>query len=141
MNTINMINDIKYLIMENYSDKEPLSEDKKASKKVFFEYCNTIRKELEEYHRLKNTRIIVPKFNQKDAERYIDMMRDSKLIPITPMETDIYEKSIKIIAQKWVDTVNLRYFKTVEDYNVCFDKDQQLTQEEFDLLKEVLKND
>ena len=40
------IRDISYLIMENYSDKEPLTEEKKASKKCFLRYCNEIKQAL-----------------------------------------------------------------------------------------------
>ena len=46
MNNIQKINDIKYLIMEHYSDKETLNEDQKKSKQCVFRYCDDIKKEL-----------------------------------------------------------------------------------------------
>lgn len=41
------IKDIKYLINEHYSDKEPLNESQKKSKECFNRYCDDIAKELE----------------------------------------------------------------------------------------------
>ena len=47
---------------------------------------------------------------------------------------------LEIIKKKWVDISRLEYAKTLEEYNEynTYYK-QELTQEEFDLLKEVLK--
>ena len=39
--------DIKYLIMECYSDNEPLSNSQKASRNCFFKYCDEIKQDLE----------------------------------------------------------------------------------------------
>lgn len=46
MNNIKKLADIQYLINETYSDKEPLTKEQKASKKIFNEYCEDIRKDL-----------------------------------------------------------------------------------------------
>ena len=55
MDNIEKINDIKYLIMEFYSDQEPLTEDQQKSKECFFRYCDEIKAEL---HALEILRII-----------------------------------------------------------------------------------
>ena len=101
MNNIQKINDIKYLIAENYSDKEPLNESQKASKQCFFNYCDDIRKELKEKEKL--------------------------------------EKALKIITTRYVDLQCL-FCSGYKEYNFHRDKKFHVSQEEFDLLKEVSGN-
>lgn len=52
-------------------------------------------------------------------------------------------KALEIIKKKCVDVVGLvrRDFDDVEDYNYYVQEWQKLTQEEFDLLKEVFSNE
>ena len=52
MDNITKINDIKYLIMEFYSDQEPLTEEQQKSKECFFCYCDEIRAELKAFDAL-----------------------------------------------------------------------------------------
>ena len=52
MDNITKINDIKYLIMEFYSDQEPLTEEQQKSKECFFRYCDEIRAELKAFDAL-----------------------------------------------------------------------------------------
>ena len=52
MDNITKINDIKYLIMEFYSDQEPLTEDQQKSKECFFRYCDEIRAVLKAFDSL-----------------------------------------------------------------------------------------
>lgn len=47
MTSKKMIVDIQYLINEHYSDKEPLNESQQKSKKVFNDYCEQIKKDLD----------------------------------------------------------------------------------------------
>ena len=47
--------DIRYLIMECYSDKEPLDASQKASRNCFFRYCDEIKQDLEHLEKLKET--------------------------------------------------------------------------------------
>lgn len=54
MNNIKKLADIQYLINETYSDKEPLTKEQKASKKVFNEYCEDIRKDLTKIDDIEN---------------------------------------------------------------------------------------
>ena len=48
------IRDISYLILENYSDKEPLTEEQKLSKNCFLDYCKYIEKELQRLEAIDN---------------------------------------------------------------------------------------
>ena len=48
------IRDISYLILENYSDKEPLTEEQKLSKNCFLDYCKCIEKELQRLETIDN---------------------------------------------------------------------------------------
>lgn len=52
MDEITKINDIKYLIMEFYSDQEPLTEEQQKSKECFFRYCDEIRAKLKSFDAL-----------------------------------------------------------------------------------------
>lgn len=47
--------DIKYLIMEHYSDKQPLEDSQKASRNCFFRYCDEIKQDLERLEKLEQT--------------------------------------------------------------------------------------
>lgn len=93
------IADIKYLIMEHYSDKEPLTDNQKASKQCFYRYCEEIKKDLEALVVLKDL------FDFDFALRFPS---NQPMLKITNKRTNEYWE-IPII------------------------------QEEFDLLKEVLK--
>lgn len=44
--------DIRYLIMEHYSDSEPLEDYQKNSRNCFFKYCDDIKKDLERLEKL-----------------------------------------------------------------------------------------
>ena len=48
------IRDISYLILENYSDKEPLTEEQKLSKNCFLDYSKYIEKELQRLEAIDN---------------------------------------------------------------------------------------
>jgi hypothetical protein len=65
---------------------------------------------------------------------------------ITPYYEDfnVVEKELKaleIIRNKFVMTGYILSGCPLKEYNSCIKKQQQLTQEEYDLLKEVLLND
>lgn len=47
--------DIRYLIMEHYSDKQPLEDYQKASRNCFFRYCDEIKQDLERLEKLEQT--------------------------------------------------------------------------------------
>lgn len=48
------IGDIHALIDEMYSDKKPLNENQKASRDIFFKYCNDIKRDLERLECIEN---------------------------------------------------------------------------------------
>lgn len=53
------IRDISCLISENYSDKEPLTEEQKLSKNCFLDYCKCIEKELKAFEIIKEKKVII----------------------------------------------------------------------------------
>ena len=52
MNSKDLIKDIQMLINEAYSDNEPLQDNQARSKKVFNDYCNKIKQDLEHLEQL-----------------------------------------------------------------------------------------
>ena len=70
-----------------------------------------------------------------DFEWYKDNINTIKQALIKSQEQ---EKVLKIIKKKNVMIYALKVSKTVDDYNDLVSTDEQLTQEEFDLIKEVL---
>lgn len=64
--------------------------------------------------------------------------KDIEIVKKALIQVEEVLKAFKIIVEKDVDITCIKYFKTVEDYNVGFDKDQQLTQQEFRLTKKVV---
>lgn len=69
--------DIKYLIMECYSDKQPLEDYQKASRNCFFKYCDEIKQDLERLETLEEEnaklkqaiKILKDKFNFELEEK------------------------------------------------------------------------
>ena len=59
--------DIKYLIMEHYSDKTPLEDYQKASRNCFFRYCDEIKQDLERLEQTlgKIEDILTDKYNRE----------------------------------------------------------------------------
>lgn len=61
--------DIKYLIMEHYSDSEPLDDSQKASRACFFKYCDDIKKDLECLEKLaKNYNDLIWNYNSLECK-------------------------------------------------------------------------
>ena len=57
-------------------------------------------------------------------------------------EFALIEKSLKaldVIKEKNVNIYQIKYMETLDDYNSVRDEEDRLTEEEFNLLKEVLK--
>lgn len=136
------IRDISCLILENYSDKEPLTEEQKLSKNCFLDYCKYIAKELDRLEQIDNANpsealecLEKLELLTCDFEWYKDNINTIKQALIKSQEQ---EKVLKIIKKKNVMIYALKVSKTVDDYNDLVSTDEQLTQEEFDLIKEVL---
>ena len=55
MTSKDYIKDIQMFINEAYSDKEPLQENQIKSKRVFNDYCNEIKQDLDRLEKLEKT--------------------------------------------------------------------------------------
>ena len=82
MDNITKINDIKYLIMEFYSDQEPLTEEQQTSKECFFRYCDEIRAELKAFDALSKDDEKAKKELSKEIEknRVLEIIYDAPSI-------------------------------------------------------------
>ena len=112
------INDIKYLIMEHYSDKEPLNDNQKKSKQCFYRYCDQIRKDLERLEKQDKAIEIIKKKRYK-LKNYIN--------------GEWLEVGLVVMHQQTATTLTGGKVKYP-------DKEKLLTQDEFNLLKEVFDN-
>ena len=112
MNNIQKINDIKYLIRENYSDKEPLNEGQKASKQCFLKYCDDIRKDLERLEKL---------------EKAIEILKKNLIVKV---DEGVKNKDVSclVIAMETMDDNLAILYETFDE-------------EKIKLLKEVFGND
>ena len=138
--------DIKYLIMEHYSDKQPLEDYQKASRNCFFKYCDDIKQDLERSetleeenqelkNRLANEQLAFDKLfesNQKLSELYaklkktIDILKDKLVLDI---ETEIAkENDIELIGY-WLVEGDTQKLYTI------------ITKKEYELLKEILEDE
>lgn len=78
------INDIKYLIMEHYSDKEPLNESQEKSKQCFYRYCDQLKKDLDRLEKLEKAKDLLSSRNifiyvLKESYNFIDYNRNVSL--------------------------------------------------------------
>lgn len=85
-----------------------------------------------------NKFIDLEKENQKLKEQYTDLSNKEQLM--TAYYKD-YKKALEVINNKYVDIFILQYSFTLSDYNSHFLEIWQLTQEEFELLNNVLENE
>lgn len=77
--SIEGIKDIRYLIMEIYSNKEPLNESIKKTRDCFFHYCDVIKQDLDRLEKLENAIEILKDniyFEFNDEYTYIYLKRD-----------------------------------------------------------------
>lgn len=77
--------DIKYLIMEHYSDKQPLEDYQKASRNCFFRYCDEIKQDLERLEKL-----------EKTIDKIVDILKNK----YSKLSYTILEEIINIINQE-----------------------------------------
>ena len=133
--------DIKYLIMEHYSDKQPLEDYQKASRNCFFKYCDDIKQDLERSetleeenkdlkNRLANEQLAFDKLfesNQKLSELYaklkqaLDILKD--------------KMNLAVYHNKVYNTYSIDLLKFNEDF------EDKLSQKEYELLKEILEDE
>jgi len=147
------IRDISCLISENYSDKEPLTEEQKLSKNCFLDYCKYIEKELQRLEKIDNAKTgealkglkhikkyYVPEPCTATTYNYLEIIEQSLI------KAQENEKVLEVIKEKGVDVGYLKTCKTLEEYNSnCWndeeDFNKKLTEEEFDLLKRYFENE
>ena len=141
--------DIKYLIMEHYSDKQPLEDYQKASRNCFFKYCDDIKQDLERSetleeenqdlkNRLDNEQLAFDKLfesNQKLSELYaklkktIDILKDNLCIKFSKhnYKNNTISYHISFKENEFQDY----------DYTILLLENEK----EYELLKEVLGNE
>lgn len=109
---LKQLGDISYFIMEAYSDHEFLKDNQKESKQCFMNYCSNIKRALIKAQKQEKVLSIINKKN-------VDIIRIKHLI---------------FKSQKNPKYWDLRYYNEARVID-----DEKLTQEEFELLKEMLK--
>lgn len=97
----------------------------------------SVKCEEHNYKLLENEYIKLEKENEKLKERYKHRAETSNDLC---KEVRQYEKAIEILKIKRVSIHILLETNSVAEYNFCVDYNQLLTQEEYELLKEVLGN-
>lgn len=106
------IKDIQMFINEAYSDNEPLQDNQIRSKKVFNDYCNKIKQDLERLEELEkeNQELKKPKFDLSllDNAKKIEVDYNEKLlekIKILEKENKKLKKKNKILSHNSTNIV------------------------------------
>ena len=109
-----------------YCDNDMESEEK---------YYKTVKQDLDRLEKLE-------KEHEKLKERYKHRAETSNDLCKAVKQ---YEKAFEILVDKKVNILVLKYFiekgDDVKTYNLYYTTKEKLTQEEYELLKEVLEND
>lgn len=148
------IRDISCLIAEHYSDKAPLTEEQKLSKNCFLDYCKYIAKELQLLEQIDNAKSsealnCLEKLGNIWHTGYTGKIRETALyntIKQALIKAQEQEKVLEIIKEKSVDIKHLKWCinnpkkltTPLLNYNIDMNKNEELTEEEYDLLKEVV---
>lgn len=203
MTSKDYIKDIQMFINEAYSDNEPLQDNQIKSKKVFNDYCNKIKQDLERLEELENDKLLdlaekeeLERVNKvlhhnleekveiifelenkikQDLEHYHNALQDKydyskcpcydellvrcknlekenqglkkrneiliarcQAIPPLVIQNEKLVKATEILKKKKIDVDELLSCETLQEFNDGYYKKWQLTQQEYDLLKEVL---
>lgn len=101
---------------------------------------------LKEYEFMKQTKIIVDdkKISDDDLEKLknqgiiVGNLEQSKIEPLFDNETQNKLKALEIIKNKQVNVFVLLHIEDLETYNDMIGDNRNLTQQEYDLLREVL---
>lgn len=100
----------------------------------FQEWCNIVKQDLDRLENLEDN-IKIHKETIKMQQNQIESLQS---------ENTKLEKAIKIIVNKGIHVLFLKHTKTFDHYNKIVRHQEyydELTQEEYELLKEVLGND
>lgn len=97
---------------------------------------------LKNYVEMTNTPPILLGKTHGYTQSIIDYIcKNYKEVKITNLEDEKKTKAFEIIKKKRVNIQALFYSSSCEDYNKHYNHYEDLTQKEYDLLKEVLKNE
>jgi hypothetical protein len=117
-------------------------------KSHYFKKIEIIKTALKEHEVMKQTKFIVSinKFSDADLDklknqRMISNLEPCEIKPLFDEETQKKLKAFEIIKEKEVDVRGINVSSAANEYNNWFSKrlKNDLTQEEYDLLKEVLQ--
>ena len=106
---------------------------------VYKDELDLIETALKNYEELTNKPIILYGRTHGYTQALIDTIRKNyKEVKITNLEDEKKLKALEIIKNKNVSICWLKACKDRAEYNDLVDKEEQLTKEEYDVLKEVL---
>lgn len=104
MESKNYIKDIQMFINEAYSDNEPLQDNQIRSKKVFNDYCNKIKQDLERLGELENDRLL-DRTEKEELERVNAVLKhnlEEKVEIICELENKIQDlELLEALKQRW----------------------------------------
>lgn len=106
---------------------------------------NNIENALKDYELMKQTKIIVAdkEISNDDLEKlkntrmFVGNLEQCEIKPLFDEKTQMKLKALEIIKKKQVNVGIFRWANALNLYNDIVPDDQQLTQEEYDLLKKV----
>ena len=103
-------------------------------------YLDIIETALKNYEELTNKPVMLYGSTHGHTKKLIDIIcKNYKEVKITNLEDEKKLKVLEIIKEKKVDCLLITISQTVMDYNdMCEEDNVNLTQEEYDLLKEVM---
>lgn len=138
-----ILNGIKFINLNSIKDAKP----SEALKSLEF-ICKILKEKsidikwlfTNDYNIIKQYILKAQENEKVFLEREMQLLYDKNFLK---EENAKYKKVLEIIKEKDVDFYSLRRCDTVDEHNAMFtiDEFQKLTQEEFNLLKEVLEND
>lgn len=129
--------DIKYLIMEHYSDKQPLEDYQKASRNCFFKYCDDIKQDLERSETLEEeNKELKEKLNkgliifEQNKKLFSDIKKLKQAIDILKDKFNLKVQALHLLNSEIQYELQLREHCTT----YCF----SIPKDIYELLKEVL---
>jgi hypothetical protein len=102
--------------------------------------CEIIETTLKNYEELTSKPVILCRRTHESSQALIDTIcKNYKEVKVTNLEDEKKLKALEIVKEKKVDVQMLIDRKNLNEYNWCVhEQSRALTQEEYDLLKEVL---
>lgn len=132
---IKQIGDIRYLIMEFYSDTEPLTPDQKASRDCFYRYCDNIKS----FIKLQNReihRLLGKIADQKASEA--SKIRNITIEEFIPLDLHKKVEFTSLAVKKQLNMSDLIGYDTLKQYNT---HNIKLTAYEYNLALDMIKEE